>query len=355
MRESATSPVNLFRSWIAEKVIRVVGKLALSLSAGLLIGSGIVVLPQNPPPDEVMRISTQLVVLDAQVVDRQSNLAIGDLQVSDFEVFENGVKQQISNWSRDTLPLSIVLLLDVSSSVLPYISQLSAGALEALQRLKAQDEVAILTFGHTYGGYVKVLQDFTKDRELTAERLGQIARLQDTGGGTNIPFALNEATKMMNGATYRVSQRTIVAVTDNQPAALGTLRKKDRDKLLENLFESNSVVCALTVGNPISPMEASAMLRGNPARVLAAVDFKVDPYTNATGGEAIVAGSDALHGKLALLFDRLRTRYSIGFASSRENLDGKFRKLNLKLTAGARRKYPEAVVRTRRGYYARSR
>jgi uncharacterized protein with von Willebrand factor type A (vWA) domain len=66
-----------------------------------------------------------------------------------FAITENGVKQEVSYFSRDALPLSIILLLDVSRSVRPIIHEIRDGALHALQRLKPEDEVAVMAFGTT--------------------------------------------------------------------------------------------------------------------------------------------------------------------------------------------------------------
>ena len=71
---------------------------------------------QDKEPIDVIKVSTDLVVFDAQVIDKKSKRVIGDLTKDDFEIYEGGVKQQVSYFSRDELPLSIMLLLDVSGA-----------------------------------------------------------------------------------------------------------------------------------------------------------------------------------------------------------------------------------------------
>src|SRR5437773_11936285 len=65
---------------------------------------------------DVLKVNTDLVVFDAQVIDKKTKRVIGDLTNDDFDLSENGARQQISYFSRDELPLSIMLLLDVSGS-----------------------------------------------------------------------------------------------------------------------------------------------------------------------------------------------------------------------------------------------
>src|SRR5436190_14947345 len=97
---------------------------------------------QEKEPVDVIKVDTNLVVFDAQVVDKKTKRVIGDLKKEDFELSDNGVRQQIDYFSRDELPLAIILLLDVSRSVRPIIHDVRDGALNALQRLKPDDQVA---------------------------------------------------------------------------------------------------------------------------------------------------------------------------------------------------------------------
>src|SRR5437773_1254396 len=94
------------------------------------------------PSDEipVFRTSTELVLLDAQVVHKKTKTTTGSLTKSDFQVYEDGVVQEIKFFGRDQLPLSIVLLFDLTDSVRPVLKQLGAGAKTALTHLKPEDE-----------------------------------------------------------------------------------------------------------------------------------------------------------------------------------------------------------------------
>src|ERR1043166_9186379 len=82
----------------------------------------------------------------AQVIDKKTRKVFGGLRREDFEIYEENVRQPIVYFSQDQLPLSVLLLLDISRSVTPIIEQVGAGANEALQRLKPEDEVAVMAF-----------------------------------------------------------------------------------------------------------------------------------------------------------------------------------------------------------------
>jgi VWFA-related protein len=109
-----------------------------------------------------IRVSSQFVVLDAQVENQQTHALIGDLQLSDFRLFEDGVPQKITYFSQDRLPLSVVFLFDLTDTVRDALKPLAAGAREILGHLKPEDEVAIMVFS----SHTELLQNFTTDRAL---------------------------------------------------------------------------------------------------------------------------------------------------------------------------------------------
>src|SRR5262249_1782506 len=102
---------------------------------------------QNPPAsdltiEEIIRLDTNLVVLDVQVLDRKTGEIVSGLKPTDFELFEDGLRQDVTHFSQDKLSLSVVLLMDLSGSVSPVLKEIQSGALLALDRLKENDEVA---------------------------------------------------------------------------------------------------------------------------------------------------------------------------------------------------------------------
>ena len=110
---------------------------------------------------ETIKIKTDLVALDALATDKKTREVIRNLTLQDFELFEDDAKQQIEHFSQDKLPLSVVLLLDISPSVHPVIEEIRKGALQTLEHLKPEDEVALMVFANA----TELIQNFTKDRK----------------------------------------------------------------------------------------------------------------------------------------------------------------------------------------------
>jgi len=283
---------------------------------------------------DVVKVSTDLVVFDAQVIDKKSKRTIGDLTKDDFAITENGVRQEVSYFSRDELPLSIILMLDVSRSVRGIIHEIRDGALNALQRLKPEDEVAVMAFGTTY----QLVQDFTKDRALVSKKIESATATESLGNGTFLSSALESAATHMQKAPAPGSRRVIIVVTDN----IAITPDRETKYIMDELFDSGTVVYGLIVqaafGKLFKVMSLGQLSKG------------VNAFVERTGGEIVGADKKEVDAKLGFVIDRLRARYQLGFRPVNISDDGKFRPVEIKITETKKRK-EKPMVLTKRGYY----
>lgn len=323
--------------------------------AGLLLFAGLAFCPhiaaqerveQIITEDEAIRLSTDLVVVDVQVLNKKTGEIINGLRLQDFELYEDGVRQEITHFSQDRLSLSVILLMDLSGSVSPVLKEIRDGALLALKRLKEKDEVALMAFSST----TQLVQDFTPDRDLIVRQVGQIEKNPVIGQGTSLYDALHAAALHMNKASNPVSRRVIIVVTDNIAWEYRFAGIPEQE-VSERVIESGSMVCGLIVeGAMTKTLRLFDKQQGND---IYRRRMSVDPFASQTGGEIIKAQKTEVNERLALLIDHLRTRYSLGF-SPKHDTDGRFRQLRLVLTADAQKRLRDPVLRTKRGYYARS-
>jgi VWFA-related protein len=288
---------------------------------------------QETQRDDVIKVNTDLVVFDAQVIDKKKR-AVADLTKEDFELIDGGVKREITYFSRDELPLSIILLLDVSRSVRPILHDIRDGALHALRRLKPDDQVAVMAFANT----TKLSQDFTMDRALVSRTIEEVTATDVLGNATFIGPALESAAIHMQQAPNPTSRRVIIVITDNIAA---TTEREAKD-VMEQLLETGTVVDGLIV-------------RGNVGRVFNIVSFgqikAVNKFVEQTGGEIVGADKKEVDEKLGLVIDRLRARYAIGFRPADVDDEGKLRPVEIKITEAKKRE--KLLVLTKRGYYLR--
>jgi len=77
-------------------------------------------LPDTREATDNVRLAVDLVVLDAQVLQQKTGRIVGTLKKEDFMLAEDGVKQQVTHFSQDTLPLSVILLIDRGGCLDPF-------------------------------------------------------------------------------------------------------------------------------------------------------------------------------------------------------------------------------------------
>src|ERR1700734_694581 len=95
--------------------------------------------------DLVFRSDVSLVRVDAQVVD-SSNRAIIHLHENDFVLREDGRVVPIRNFAADNMPIDVLFLLDVSSSMRPHVQRIADASGQALMQMNKDDRMAIMVF-----------------------------------------------------------------------------------------------------------------------------------------------------------------------------------------------------------------
>lgn len=291
-------------------------------------------LSQEKEPVDVIKVNTDLVVFDVQVIDKKTKGIISNLTETDFVIADRGVKQTINYFSHDELPLSIIFVIDVSDSVRPFINRIRDGAVDALRHLKTDDQIAVLAFATSS----ELIQDFSLDRDVVARSIDSTIKNERLGQKTGFAAALdNAAVKLLDSPPRNRS--VIIVVTDNFFSTSAYQEKL----ILTDLFQSGAAVYGLIVNgsNPVAGLRTG-------------VYPGIERYVNQTGGEIVNADTHDVAAKLTLLIEHLRLRYAIGFRPTDRAADDKFRTVEIKLAAPGRNR-ENIMVLTRRGYYFRRR
>src|SRR5579871_527041 len=300
--------------------------------------------------DQVFRVSSELVVVDAQVTNRKTGATVGSLQQGDLEVFEDGIRQQIASFSRDKLPLSIVFLFDLTDSVQPVLIPLAQGAAQALEHLKPEDEIAVMV----YQEEASLLQDFTNDRELA------IAAIRRAGTGQREASAnafFNEgvfqAAAQAGKSANPSSRRVIIWLTDNVPNIPRDGIHTEQEAL-RAVSDSGTVVCSLLEFSAMS-RTMSVLFKHNPMFLGSSTHHPpgdVNHYADQSGGIVLKSSKEEIADNLARLIDELRSRYSIGYkpANDRSGTE-RFHRIEVRPTKAAEQRLGRMVIKTRTGYY----
>lgn len=305
--------------------------------------------------DDPVRVDSSIVRLNVGVVDQRGRAVI-DLNKSNFTVYEDGVKQDITRFSPSSEPFSVVMILDMSGSTLGFRQVIRLSAARFIDALMPEDRVAVIEFYDK----VNVRNDFTTDRKTILNSI-QVANGQ---GKTQLYKALDNALDRLSREQTR--RKAIVVLTDGVDT---NLRDKDRSDM-ERLPDS-AIPTALKPGEnetlkkildrsdrqgvTIFPL---ALPTGDPAKLADPTPRQVAMYNAArtrlqlvadrTGGtlNAIKNLEDMgrLYGQVAA---QLRTLYTLEYSPTNERSDGKWRSIRIEVND------VNLLARTRQGYFAR--
>src|SRR6516225_6906242 len=173
-------------------------------------------LAQNQE-QSVIHVDVNLVLLDATVKTKAGQI-LGDLKQDSFELREDGVAQKIEIFSRDELPLSVALVLDLSDSIGPFLGPLRQAAMTALAALKPEDQVALFTFATE----AELKVPFTHDKSQIADMIGGF----QTGGATNINDAIFLPAQYLLNAPQK-DRRAIILISVDVGASAGGQGTRD--------------------------------------------------------------------------------------------------------------------------------
>jgi len=298
-------------------------------------------------PAEVVKVDVDLVTVDALVLQKKTARVVGNLKESDFVILEDGTPQEVTHFSQDSLPLSVLLLIDRGGCIDPYGTEVHRAANEALARLKETDEVAVMT----YHDNAELLQEFTHDRSEIERALERIPKKHEWADHClNKAFA--KAADYMVTAGNPVGRRVIIAITGitrNFDCGHGPSGKAAR----QALYESGSVVCGLIPKTAVQRMENRYMVLGTRmAGSFGVPTLDIKELADETGGEVLEEKPEKLDTTFAKLIDHLRTRYNLAFVSSNRKRDGTLRKLKIDVTPAINKSQGKLVVKARRSYVA---
>jgi VWFA-related protein len=314
--------------------------------------------PGAPPDPTTIRVDTQFVLLDALVESKKSGPMVDTLSAKDFQLTEDGVPQTISYFSRDQLPLSVVLLFDMTETVHAALEPLARAAMEVLGHLKREDEVAVMIFSSR----TELLQDFTTNRALAADAIKTASWMADVEG-TFLDEDMFEAVDQAMKARAPGNRRVMVWLTDGTAndenaltqASIGQhspAHLHSQQEAMTRLLQSGAVVSALIDRTAETNQEiVKSAMGGGGTRV-----GDIDQYAKASGGLVLTTSTREAADRLALLIDQMRARYTLGFKPTRPEPQGKFCKLGLQLSPEFLRDHrelrkPGFVVLSKSGYY----
>lgn len=268
-------------------------------------------------PDNLEEVDVQFVELYTTVLDRE-NRPVRDLEESDFKVFEDDVQQQIARFERlENLPIHVAVMLDVSASMEPNLTQTKAAALEFFEHvITPRDRGALIVFNDHPLLAVKL----TNQIPALAGGLAGLKAERGTSLYDSVVFSLF----YFNGVK---GQRAIVLLSDGKDEG----SRFNVEETLDFARRAGIAIYSIGLNIPRSESEARKVLK---------------KLAEETGGRNFfIKDTSELTGIYDAIQLELRSRYLLAYQSSNATRELRFRLVDLKVDR------PGLDAKTIRGYY----
>ncbi|MBK9768020.1 MAG: VWA domain-containing protein [Chloracidobacterium sp.] len=305
--------------------------------------------------DDPIRVDSSIVRLNVGVVDGRGRPMV-NLDRSNFTIYEDGVKQQITRFEPSSAPFSVVMILDMSGSTLGFRQVMKQSAFRFVDALTPQDRVAVIEFYDK----VNVRNDFTTDRRT----IGTSIELSNGRGKTQLFKAIDLALEKLSGEKSR--RKAIIVLSDGIDTAVRDIDREQMANLPDDQIpsaikpETSDILQRVLnkadrQGVTIYPL---ALPTGDPAKLADPTPRQVAMYNAARTRLQIIADRTGgvvntinrleemgtLYAKVAA---DLRTLYTIEYQPINEKRDGKWRTITLETSDTA------LISRTKTGYIAK--
>ena len=286
------------------------------------------VLAQNPK-QPTFETGIEIINLNVSVTDSQSRY-VTDLVERDFAVYEDGVRQDLSLFTHENLPISLSLMIDVSASMDEKLPVAQAAAIRFAKTLRPQDQAQVVQFNDR----ATVLEDFTADQPALENAIRRTRASGPTAMYNALYVALKDLGRLKKAGELR--RRAVVLLTDGEDTA----SLVNDDQVVDLAKKSEINIYSISIRNN-RPTDRERLAFSQAAHVLTVLSSE-------TGGQVHFPSSlselDAVYDRIA---EELRTQYSLGYVSANKRRDGKWRRIVVRV--------PDREglqVRHRLGYYA---
>jgi Ca-activated chloride channel homolog len=298
---------------------RIAAAVAIAAAAGL-VGHA-----QQQPS---FRTGVEVVSLNVTVTEGPSRY-VTDLEAPNFSVFEDGVKQEVTFFTRAHLPIALSLLIDTSASMESRLETAQEAAVGFARTLRAQDLAEVVDFDSR----ATILQTFTND----AGQLEQAIRKTSAGGSTSmynaIYIALKDLKRIVATSVDDIRRQAIVVLSDGED----TSSLLPFEEVLDLAKRSETVIYAIGLRSG----EGSGASRG-----FREAEFVLRQLSQETGGRAFFPGAIAeLPAIYKQISEELSSQYTLGYSSRNAKRDGAWRRIVVRVDR------PGTSARTKQGYF----
>jgi len=276
------------------------------------------------------RVGVDLVSLNVTVTDGGTSHFITDLTPDDFQVFEDGVKQDVTVFSRTNLPVALALLVDTSASMEARLPFAQEAAIGFAKRLRPQDLAEIIDFDSR----VVISQAFSNK----IAELETAIRKMSAGGSTSIYnaiyIALKDLKKTVVSNSDDIRRQAIIVLSDGED----TSSLLPFEEVLDLAKRSETSIYTIGLRSPEVGMSGKGFKEA---------EFVLRQLAQETGGRSFFpTQATELAPIYTQIADELSSQYTVGYTSKNSRRDGAWRRVIVRTTR------PSSVARTKQGYFA---
>ncbi len=271
----------------------------------------------------------EIINLTVSVTDARGHY-VTDLTEKDFAVFEDGVRQDLSLFTHENLPISLVLMIDTSASMDEKLPQAQTAAIRFVKTLRSMDLAQVKQFNDRD----TVLQDFTADQDLLIAAVKKTQASGPTALHNALYVALKDLGKQKKAGELR--RRAVILLSDGEDtASLVT-----DDQVLDLARKTEIAIYSISL-RPNRPTDRNRLQFSQAEHLLTAL-------ARETGAQVHFPNSlselDTVYDRIA---EELRTQYNLGYVSSNKRRDGKWRRIVVRTPSR-----DDLTIRHKLGYYA---
>ena len=272
--------------------------------------------------DYTLRINTNLVILNATVLDRRNALVSG-LGKNDFQVYEDHVLQQIKYFSHEDLPVTVGLVIDNSGSMSSKRADVITAALSFARSSNPQDQVFVVNFNEHVSYGLPADIPFTDRQDQLQRALSSIRTTGQTALYDAIAMALDH---LRQG---KCTRKVLIVISDGGDNA----SRHSMAQVIEMTRTSMAMIYTIGIFDEQDGEQKPNVLKR---------------FAKETGGEAFFPESPKEISSICEGIARdIRNQYTLAYVPAISKQDGEFRVVDVRASAP---RHGRLSVRTRTGY-----
>ena len=272
----------------------------------------------------------QTAAVNFSVLSKNTWGFIDGLKAADISIDEDGNNREVIRLNSGEQTLSVIVLIDMSGSMRPHHALIRDVAMEAINPLKPEDEVALIIFKDE----AELILEFTKNKKLAAEG---IKMMGPASRQTYLNKAVFLAAEHIRQSSNPNNRRVIILITDDyvNKASGNEDKSPPRDEVRKELIESGAVMFGLIMPEPKN--RSSSFFDNNSKG-------PASRYVEDTGGLVLRVEEKNARAKMAKMIDSFHKQYTLEYRQAAARPDNRSPKLRVRVSKEVEKREGDLII-----------